>query len=379
MTWLRRARPVLIVLGGLLVVGSLLGARLLAHGSGGGSDGQSPKTAAPQGNGKGGTGLIVTGYVYPKTPMIDYGLPPVLQSGRIAEVFVTEGQEVKKGEKLYAFDASVQEEDVRVAQEQVKVAQAKKREARALEGKHNQQIALQREKIENAELKAKLTKEGYRIYEETLRNTYVKEHGPERAKELMALDPKLFELDTGRQTAARELGYEKAALKALEAIDAGAGVAEAEAAVGQAQAVVKKAQAVVDQCTIKADTDGTIERVSVSAGETLGISTRTPALILVPAGPRIVRAEVEAEFVHRIGPDKLEKEVTITDHFGGKVTYKGVVQKIGTAFLQKRNAADGFGMNDTRVLEVVVAVTDPSPDGKASLKVGQKVRVNFGP
>ena len=178
MTWLRRARPVLIVLGGLLVVGSLLGARLLAHGSGGGSDGQSPKTAAPQGNGKGGTGLIVTGYVYPKTPMIDYGLPPVLQSGRIAEVFVTEGQEVKKGEKLYAFDASVQEEDVRVAQEQVKVAQAKKREARALEGKHNQQIALQREKIENAELKAKLTKEGYRIYEETLRNTYVKEHGP---------------------------------------------------------------------------------------------------------------------------------------------------------------------------------------------------------
>src|SRR5262249_37588020 len=102
------------------------------------------------------------------------------------------------------------------------------------------------------------------------------------------------------------------------------------------------------------------------------------AVILIPSGPRIVRAEVEAEFVHRIGPDKKGKEVTIADHFDGKLTYKGVVREIGTAFIQKRNAGDGFGMNDTRILEVVVDATDPNPPGKPSLKVGQKVRVNFG-
>jgi hypothetical protein len=30
------------------------------------------------------------------------------------------------------------------------------------------------------------------------------------------------------------------------------------------------------------------------------------------------------------------------------------------------------------VLEVVITVTDPAPAGKPPLRVGQKVRVNFG-
>ena len=46
MTWLRRVRPVLFVLGVALVVGSLLGARALTNGNGQGN-GEQPKTANP--------------------------------------------------------------------------------------------------------------------------------------------------------------------------------------------------------------------------------------------------------------------------------------------------------------------------------------------
>ena len=60
------------------------------------------------------------------------------------------------------------------------------------------------------------------------------------------------------------------------------------------------------------------------------------------------------------------------------LTYKGTVKRIGTAFLTKRSAADGFVQNETRALEAVIEVTDPAPPNQPPLRVGQKVRVNFG-
>jgi multidrug resistance efflux pump len=380
MTWLRRFRPVLYVLGVLLVVGSLLGARLLTHGSGGGSD--APKTAAPPTNGKNGTGPVVIGYVYTKTPMIDYGLPPVLQSGRIAQVVVTEGQEVKKGDVLYEFDTRVQKGNLEKAKIGVAQANVAVEQAKSQLDQYPKKLNVQKQIVAAAKTQAERTQKGYQVYEANLRVTLDREwrDKPEKWKEQYDLDTKLYELDTLRKKAIDERNAAEANLGVAEAAkqDLELQVKKAEEAVRQAQAVVDQAQAVLDQCTVRADADGTVERVSVAAGATLGISTHTPAVVLVPAGPLVVRPEVEAEFAHRIGEDKRGKPVTITDHYDEKITYKGVVVKIGTAFLQKRNAGDGFGMNDTRVLEVVVDVTDPAPPGKPPLKVGQQVRVNFG-
>jgi hypothetical protein len=101
-------------------------------------------------------------------------------------------------------------------------------------------------------------------------------------------------------------------------------------------------------------------------------------MILIPAGPRVVRAEVEAEFAHRVGQDKLGKTVTIYDHTDPNVVYKGVVKRIGTTFLPKRNYEGGLVPNETKVLEALIEVTDPNPRGMPPLRVGQKVRVNFG-
>src|SRR6185437_12207752 len=86
-------QKLLYILGGLLLVGSLLGARLLTHGGGGGGTTDAPK-AAPT-NGPNGSGPVVLGTADSNPSPISFGLPPVLQSGEIVNVFVKAGDEVK--------------------------------------------------------------------------------------------------------------------------------------------------------------------------------------------------------------------------------------------------------------------------------------------
>ena len=72
------------------------------------------------------------------------------------------------------------------------------------------------------------------------------------------------------------------------------------------------------------------------------------------------------------------KKVTIYDNTDPKLTYEGTVERIGDAFLPKRRGGDALIPSDTLVLEALVIVSDPAPPGKPPLRVGQKVRVNFG-
>ena len=157
----------------------------------------------------------------------------------------------------------------------------------------------------------------------------------------------LFEDDPTLHKAQRRLrdccagaGFEESKVAALEAADLQVHVHEAEAGVKQAQEEVNKAQLAIDLCTVRAKSAGTIERVTIGQGTTLGIGTRDPALWLIPAGTRIVRAEVEADFAHRVGKDIEGKEVTVFDNTDPRLTYKGTVRTVGGTFLPKRSAAN---------------------------------------
>ena len=211
------------------------------------------------------------------------------------------------------------------------------------------------------------------------RETYLKTQGEKVVEERIKTDQDLFKLRSLHEVALMKRDLSKAKLAEMEVVDHKLGVAQAEAAVKQAEALVAEAKLAVELCTVKASVAGTVEQIHVSVGTTLGIGTRGTAVSLIPSGPRIVRAEIEADFAHRVGSDKEGKEVTIVDHTDGKLAYKGVVEKVGTAFLPKRHGDGGLLGSDTRVLQARIVVTDPNPTGKSPLRVGQKVRVNFGP
>jgi multidrug resistance efflux pump len=373
--WLRNARPVLYVAGGLLVVGSLLGAKLWAGGSGGGADAK----AAPPTNGAGGSGPVVLGYVDSDPPPVSTGLPPVLPSGEVAEVYVEAGDEVEVGDPLYRFNTRHLEAKVKEAGEAVNVARANVARAKAAEDQFPQLVAAQELKLRAAEEKVRATAEAVRVYEANLRRTLVQTQPAADVNRLFENDPKRFELRVPMLTAPIERDAERVALDRLKATDATADRKAAEAQVEQARAKLDEARTAVELCTVRARVGGTVERVNVGPGDVIGVGTRVPAVVLVPAGPRVVRAEVEAEFAHRVGPDKIGKEVVIHDHADARLTYKGVVRRVGTTFLPKRHLDGGLVPNETRVLEALVEVADPAPPGKPPLRVGQRVKVNFGP
>jgi len=93
---------------------------------------------------------------------------------------------------------------------------------------------------------------------------------------------------------------------------------------------------------------------------------------------RIVRAEIEAEFAHRVGKEIEGKEVVVFDNTDPRLTYRGKVRTIGGTFLPKRGPSDSLLTGTTSVLEAVIEITDPSPTGKPPLRVGQRVRVGLG-
>ena len=374
--WLRKMRPVLIVIGLGLAIGSLVGARALTHGSNADASGAKGDAAPPRAAG----GPIVLGTVDTNPPPVSYGLPPVLQSGAVLKVSVKDGEEVRAGQELYSFDATIQQKDLERARAAVAYAATKVKQAEELAKQHKSTIEFTRDSaLKNAERKVSLADAYYKLVRETLTKGYRIEKIPEGEwEDKLKIDPTLYKARVDYDAAVGEVDVVKANLRRLEAADPQVQVAEAQATVEQARAEESKALSAVELCVIKAKTAGTVEQVSISPGTTLGIGTRTPALWLIPAGPRVVRAEVEADFAHRIGPDRVGKTVTISDHSDAKLTYTGTVRHIGNTFLLKRASAENFLGGDTRVIEAVIDVPDSAPQGKPPLRVGQRVRVNLG-
>ena len=375
---LRKMRPVLIAVAVAVVVGSIVGARALTNG-GSGDANAKPADTAP----RSAAGLVVMGNVDTDPSPVHYGLPSVLASGMIAKVHVKEGDAVKIDQPLYEFDATMQKADLRRAELSVEYARTKVAEAKELAAQHERLVEVTEAGVDAAKRKESQTAAYYRLVEKNLEEYYKAEKYPQDTwAERKKNDPNLYKANVDYDAAQGERKLKEADLKRLKAVDPQVKVKEAEAAVDQAKGEQAKAQSAVDLCVVRAKSAGTVEHLTISAGTTLGVGTRTPALWLIPAGKRVVRAEVEAEFAHRVSPETHEgRAVTISDHTDPKLTYAGAVRRVPDTFMLKRNNADSFLGSDTRVIEVLVDVTEePNPQDKKKppLRVGQRVRVNLG-
>lgn len=370
MTWLRKMRPVLVALGLALGIATLIGARSL---TGGGADAKATVAPPPRG------GPVVLGLVDTDPPPVFYGLPPVLASGTVIEVQVKDGDEVKAGQPLYRFDDTIQRADVERAKAAVEYAKARVNEAKEGVKQHTNSLKRAENLVEAAGRKVDLTQSYYKLVEKTAETFYRTEKIPEADwPDRKKSDPNLYKANVDYDIAVREKTLAEEARDQLKTADPQVKVKEADAAVRQAEAEQTKAQSAVDLCVVKAKTDGTVEQITIGAGTTMGVGTRGQALWLIPNGPRVVRAEVEAEFAHRVGPELVGKTVTVSDHTDPKLTYSGTVRRIPPVFLLKRATSENFLGGDTRVIEAVIEVSDPAPTGKPPLRVGQRVRVNLG-
>jgi multidrug resistance efflux pump len=301
------------------------------------------------------------------------------------KVFVKAGQDVRTKQPLYEFDTSLQKADLESAR--AAVASALKTVDRTLEGvkDHTRKLELAKQAVLFAGEKRELTEKTYKQVKANLEKFWkgqqkadAKAFSDDEIAKKLEDDERVLKAYSDYVVAFRDVAFKEKELAALEAVDPQVYVREAQAGVQQARAAESKAQTAIDLCTVNAKSAGTIERITIGEGSTLGIGTREPALWLIPAGTRIVRAEVEAEFAHRVGKDLEGKEVIVYDNTDPRLTYRGRVRHIPGTFLPKRFGGESLLGNDTSVLEAIIDIIDPAPAGKPPLRVGQRVRVGLG-
>ena len=293
-----------------------------------------------------------------------YLLPPVLQSGTVVRSLRQGRARGKVDDKLYEFETSFKSRSGSRRQPSRR-AQTKVVVAKELAKQHATKVEIGKQSVTSAKEKKRLLGNQYNIVKSGLEvsykaQNYAEDTWPKRFQD----DPTLHKANVDYVIAVQELAHEESLVAGLEAVEMKVHVYEAEAGVKQAQEEVNKAQLAIDLCTVRAKSAGTIERVTIGNGTTLGIGTRDQALWLIPAGRRIVRAEVEADFAHRVGKDLEGKEVVVFDNTDPLLTYRGKVLYVPGTFLPKRFGGDSLFGSDTRVLEAVIEIADPAPASK---------------
>lgn len=238
------------------------------------------------------------------------------QAGIVREVFVQEGDEVRKGEILARLD----DRQARLGRER---ASADLSQAQA-------QIPLLRTAIEAAERELK------------------------RAEELTEGG---FASAARAENARDELNNAKNRLGAQEA------------AVQAARARLSEAEFVVEQHVVRALDDGRVVRRYANPGSGASTLQVTPMFQLQPRKPRIVRAELEERSLTLIKPGMTVEIVPEADQ---SKTYPGMVMRVAEVFgSRKLQSDDPSRQTDERVVEVVVDAS------KADVLVGQRVLVKF--
>lgn len=360
--------------GVVLVGGSLLGATRLLPAAG-----EQPEVPPAA---KTNTGAVTAlGTVASDPGASPVGPPAVAAMVSVAQVFVQDGQAVEVGDKLVQFDDSL-------ATPKVPQAQAELDIARELVGQAEAQMAIHKKKIEGQQVAIQTAETEIARAESSLEigrrnalallvtNPYSGQRYTEaeqQAKLRDNLDLRKGESDVN--VARSKLLGEKITLEALSLAPVEADLRAAKFKVARLEATVSEARAAVAAHTVTARLKGVVEQVFAAPGMSYGPATRVPLLYLVPAGRRVVRAEVEAEFVARVS-EKAGGAVTVVDANNFALAYPGTVRRVGGAFFPKRSQADGLALTVVKVIEVIIDLGE-TPKGTPPLLVGQPVRVTF--
>jgi multidrug resistance efflux pump len=312
------------------------------------SDGSAPAPPANPARKAVGFGHVdVQGGVIPLYP---------LQPGRVVKLEVRENQEVKAFAPLFRLDDTVEQELVAEAEAGLTAAEAQLKQANLLPQQHAKQIEGQQ-----AVIAAK---------EHELEVVRLKRDQAHKMKDKELVRDEVVKMaDEAVMGLEEVLKGEKAKLDGLKTIDPTVAIIRAEQDVKVHKSSLKKARFGLSERTLKAPCDGTVLRLLVNEGETLGPNPHQPALYFCPKKPRIVRAEVEQEFA---GGVALYQAASIQDDTRSGPTWTGKVVQVSDWFTKRRSIwLEPLQFNDVRTLECIIEL-DP---GTPQLRIGQRVRV----
>lgn len=124
----------------------------------------------------------------------------------------------------------------------------------------------------------------------------------------------------------------------------------------------------IEARTIRAPLDGRIVRRSAKPGDGTSTLNVTELFLLAPEAPRIVRAELDEQFVAAVQPGQ---SVNVSLEFDPTRKFTGKVLRIGQVFgMAKNRSDDPNAAQDVRVVELVTSI-----QGGEDLRIGQRVLV----
>lgn len=145
-------------------------------------------------------------------------------------------------------------------------------------------------------------------------------------------------------------------------------LATAAAAIAVAVEKLKRELFEIEARRIRAPLDGRIVRRSAKPGDGASTFNVTELFLLAPETDRIVRAELDEQFVSSV---RAGQRTRILLDYDGKHAFEGTVSRLGEVFGARKLASDDPNeRQDTRVIEMVVSVNN----GQA-LRIGQRVQV----
>jgi multidrug resistance efflux pump len=315
---------------------------------------------APAGNGNGDDSkkdrAVAIAYVD-----VEQGVTPLypVRAGRVAEVFVKEGDDVEKDQPLVKVDDSLAQEQLAEAELALEGARVAKKQAQKLAAQQKDAERAQEKKIairkaEVAEAEATLEK---------AKNFYEGRVGGSKE------DVRIAEAVVRKARAAVEA--EEAELQRIKNMDVDVAVEAADVQIKAKQRQVAKAKLDLREYVLRSPGKGKILRSFVNVGEALGSNPQRPAMEFAPDGPRIVRAEIEQEFASHV---RAGMKARIYDYDASNDhVWHGQVARLSDWISKRRSQVfEPMQFNDVRTLEAVIKLED---EPKYPLRIGQRVRV----
>ncbi len=279
-----------------------------------------------------------------------------LRPGQIVEIPAREGEEVSAGAVLLKLD----DQPARIQMQQ---AQAAQESANSLVALAQQMVRLHPSQVAAAEALVTAAQRRVAAAREDLQQKE-RLHGQRliSREELAAVQEQVKALE------AVALAEEKK-LDGLRGQNPTLQVSQAQAEVARTEALLAEARYALSRCQVLAPERGTVLQVLTGVGEIAG--PQQPAIRFAPARPRIVRAEVEQEFIHLVQPGQT---VVVRDGLRPEITWQGKVARIGEWFADPPSLPrQPPRFADVATVECVIALESSHPP----LRIGQRVTVQF--
>ena len=284
------------------------------------------------------------------------------EAGRVVAVSVAEGDAVKAGQALVTLDPAAAKHRVSQAAAALRLTEIELAQAGRARDRFPNQLAARTAAVKAAAYRVEAARQSL-----DQRKVAAASGPPLGAAELAAIEAQiaaLVELEAGERSGVVDFESMRPELTArVEAAEAKRAAAKADLA------AATKAEA---DCVLRAPSAGVVLRLQTTVGGLIAPGSPVPALVFAPAGPYVVRAEIDQESVARVREGMLA-EVRDENRPDGPL-WRGTVKSLAGWVAQKRAAVLEPGeIGDIRTVETVI---DIAPNGDR-LWVGQRMRVRI--